>query len=187
MRGIIGLVGLLAVTSLGAQAPRLNAAPSTRATAVVSLTTPRVAGQPAPTPLTIKVDYGQPHARGRNVPAELGTDGTIWRTGANASTTLTTEVDLTIGGTAVPKGSYSLYTIRERGTYYLIINRNTGQWGTEYDASKDLARVTLTAATRPAALESFQIALVPAADAPARGALTLLWGTLALSTDWAVR
>jgi len=187
MRRAIGLISLLAVTSLGAQAPRLAAAASTRATAVVTLSAPRVAGQPAPTPLTIKVDYGQPHARGRNVPTELATEGTIWRTGANASTTLTTEVDLTIGGTAVPKGSYSLYTIRERGGYYLIINRNTGQWGTEYDASKDLARVALTAATRPVALESFQIAMVPATDAPARGALTLLWGTLALSTEWTVR
>ncbi len=186
MRGL-ALIALLSVTSLGAQAPRLNAAPSTRATAVVSLSAPRVAGQPAPAPLTIKVDYGQPHARGRAVPTELATDGTIWRTGANASTTITTDVDLTIGGTAVPKGSYSLYTVRERGAYLLIINKNTGQWGTEYDASKDLARVPLTAATRPVALESFQIALVPAAEGPARGALTLLWGTLALSTEWAVR
>jgi len=188
MRRVIGLVGLLAVTSLGAQAPRLSAAASTRATAVVTLSAPRVAGQPAPTPLTIKVDYGQPHVRGRaGLPTELAKDGTVWRVGANAATTLTTEVDLTIGGAEVPKGAYSLYAIREGGKALLIINKNTGQWGTEYDASKDLVRVPLTARTAAESLESLQIALVPAASGPARGVLSIAWGTMALATEWVVR
>ena len=177
----------LAATGLAAQATPLTAAPSTRATAVVTLNRPRVAGQPASAPLTISVDYGQPHARGRAVPTELATDGTVWRTGANASTTLSTDVDLTIGGVAVPKGKYSLYTIREGGAYRLIINRNTGQWGTEYDAARDLARVPLRARTDAPSMESLQIAFVPAAEGPARGVLSIAWGTLALTTDWVVR
>ena len=187
------LIALLTVTTsltgtgLAAQAGPLTAAPSTRATAVVSLNRPRVAGQPAPAPLTISIDYGQPHARGRAVPIELATDGTVWRTGANASTTLATDVDLTIGGVAVPKGKYSLYTIREGGAYRLIINRNTGQWGTEYDAARDLARVPLRARTDAPSMESLQIAFVPATEGPARGVLSIAWGTLALTTDWVVR
>ncbi|MEK0430426.1 MAG: hypothetical protein RL139_230 [Gemmatimonadota bacterium] len=174
-------------TTLTAQAPTLTAAPSTRATTTVTLNRPRVAGQPAPAPLTISVDYGQPHARGRAVPTELATDGTVWRTGANASTTFSTDVDLTIGGVAVPKGKYSLYTIREGGAYRLIINRNTGQWGTEYDATKDLARVALRARTDAPVMESLQIAFVPATEGPAHGVLSIAWGTLVLTTDWAVR
>ena len=189
-RIVLSLALLVSVVSstVAAQGSRLTAAASTRATVVVSLSAPRVQGQPAPTPLTIKVEYGQPHVRGRaGLPTELAKDGTVWRVGANAATTLTTEVDLTIGGAEVPKGAYSLYAIREGGKALLIINKNTGQWGTEYDASKDLVRVPLTARTAAESLESLQIALVPAASGPARGVLSIAWGTMALATEWVVR
>ena len=187
----LSILGTVLVGPVQAQGSRLTAAASTRATAVVSLSAPRVQGQPAPTPLTIKVDYGQPHVRGRaGLPTELAKDGTVWRVGANAATTLTTEVDLTIGGAEVPKGAYSLYAIREGGKTLLIINKNTGQWGTEYDVSKDLVRVPMTSRIAAESLESLQIALVPAPtvkDMPARGVLSILWGTLSLSTEWVVR
>jgi hypothetical protein len=167
----------------------LRAAPSSRATAEATLNPPRVAGQPAPKPLVIKIDYGQPHARGREVPAELAKPGTVWRTGANTSTTLTTEVDLVIGTATVPKGAYSLYSIRTEQGYELIINTNTGQWGTQYDQSKDLARVPLTAKTRGEPRESLQIALVPVGDQAAspKGTLTIAWGKLELSTGWSAK
>lgn len=181
------LVAALGAAPLSAQAPKLSAAASTRATTTLTLSPPRVQGQPAPTALTVKIDYGQPHVRGRAVPTELAADGTVWRTGANASTTLTTEVDLTIGGAEVPKGAYSLYTIRTDGKYFLIINTNTGQWGTEHAVDRDLVRVPLTARTLKETQESLQIALVPPAEGPAAGALTISWGTLHLSTTWAVR
>ena len=141
--------------------------------------------QPAPTPLKVKIDYGQPHARGRVVPAELQKDETIWRTGANASTTLTTDVELEVGGRRLAKGAYSLYTIRTAGGYQLIINANTGQWGTEYVKDKDVARVPLTARTLGTGLESMQIALAPSGKGP-NGKLTISWGTLELSTDWSL-
>ena len=177
----------LVTAPLAAQAPKLSAAPSTRATTSMSLSLPRAEGQPAPTELTVRIDYGQPHVRGRAVPTELATEGTVWRTGANIATSLATEVDLTIGGAAVPKGSYSLYTIRTGGTYFLIINKNIGQSGAEYAAEKDLVRVPLTARTLHETQESLQIALVPPMEGPAAGALTIAWGTLHLSTTWAVR
>lgn len=187
----LALLGSAASSSVAAQGSRLTAAAITRATTVVSLSTPRVQGQPAPTPLTIKVEYGQPHVRGRaGLPTELAKDGTVWRVGANAATTLTTEVDLTIGGAEVPKGAYSLYAVREGGKTLLIINKNTGQWGTEYDGSKDLVRVPLTSRTAAESLESLQIALVPAPTMPnsaARGILTIAWGTMALAAEWVVR
>lgn len=177
----------VALTPLSAQQATLTAAASTRATAVLTLNAPRVQGQPAPAALTVRIDYGQPHVRGRAVPTELATDGTVWRTGANGSTTLTSDVDLVIGGKDVPKGVYSIYSVREGGKYFLIINRNTGQWGTEYDGTKDLVRVPLTARTTVEVMESLQIALVPPMDGPAKGALTIAWGKLHLSTEWAVK
>jgi hypothetical protein len=184
-RSLLALA-FLAPTLASAQTP-LRAALSGRATTEIALSPPRVAGQPAPKALVVKIDYGQPHARGRDVPSELAKAGTIWRTGANSSTTLTTDVDLVIGGANVAKGAYSLYTIRTDKGYDLIINRNTGQWGTEYDQTKDLARVPLTARTLGETRESLQIALVPAGDQAPKGTLTLAWGKLELSTGWSTK
>jgi hypothetical protein len=191
-------IALLATISLSAlplaaqQAPApapagLTAAASTRATAVLSLGYPRVQGQPAAKALTVTIDYGVPHARGRNVPDELTKPATIWRTGANTSTTLTTEANLVIGGSPVPAGAYSLYTIRDGDRYLLIINRNTGQWGTEYDQTKDLVRVPLRAKTNAEVRESLQITMVPSTEPPAKGVLTIAWGKLELSADWSLR
>jgi hypothetical protein len=184
-RTLIALAALLP-SFASAQTP-LKAALSGRATTEVALNPPREAGKPAPKALVVKIDFGQPHVRGRDVPVELSKVDTIWRTGANASTTLTTEVDLVIGGAAVPKGAYSLYSVRTTAGYRLIINANTGQWGTEYDMSKDLVRVPLTARTLGEVRESMQIALVPAADQSPKGALTITWGKLELSTTWSVK
>ncbi len=184
----LALLALALVTAAPLAAQQdLRAPLSTRATFSMPLSTPRVQGQPAPTPKMVTIDYGQPHARGRAVPVELATDGTIWRTGANSSTTLKTEADLTIGGAAVPAGNYSLYTIRENGQYFLIINNNTGQWGTEYAAERDLVRVPLRARTLHEPQESLQIVMVPTDATSARGAFNIIWGNLALTTDWSAR
>ena len=179
-------LALLVPALTSAQSP-LKAALSGRATTEIALNPPRVAGQPAPKALAVKIDYGQPHARGREVPVELATPGTVWRTGANAATTLTTDLDLTIGTASVPKGAYSLYTIRTGTGYELIINSNTGQWGTQYDQSKDVARVNLTAHTVGEARESLHITLVPAGDQSPKGMLTIAWGRLELSTGWSAK
>lgn len=171
----------------GAPSGALRAPLSTRVVFSMPLAPARVQGQPAPTPKNVSIEYGQPHARGRNVPTELNTDGTVWRTGANAATTLRTDVALVIGGRDVPAGAYSLYTIRQNGQYFLIINNNTGQWGTEYDATKDFARVPLTMRQRGDVQESLQIVMVPADAQSARGALTISWGRMDLSTEWSVK
>lgn len=179
-------LALLAPSLVAAQAP-LKAALSGRATTEIALNPPREAGKPAPKANVVKIDYGQPHARGREVPMELTKIDTIWRTGANSSTTMTTDVDLVIGGKDVPKGAYSLYTVRTATGYQLIINSNTGQWGTQYDKTKDLVRVPLTARTLSETHESLQIALVPAGDQSPKGALTIAWGKLELSTTWSAK
>ena len=69
--------------------------------------------------------------------------GQVWRTGANAATTLVTPRDLRIGDTPVPAGTYTLYTLPGESEWQLIINRQTGQWGTEYDQAQDLARIPM--------------------------------------------
>ncbi|HWR34542.1 MAG TPA: DUF2911 domain-containing protein [Clostridia bacterium] len=92
----------------------------------------------------VMVDYGAPSMRGRKIMGELVPYGKVWRTGANAATTFTTDADLMINGTRVPAGKYSLYTMPDADNWKLIINENTGQWGTQYDEKQDLARVDMT-------------------------------------------
>lgn len=180
--------GRASVAALPAADPMtLAAAPSGRVRTEVTLNAPRAQGAPATGPAKIWIDYGQPHARGRIVMGTLVPFDTVWRTGANSSTTFSSDVDLTIGGTFVPKGVYSLYSIPSQTGWTLVVNRQTGQWGTVYDPTRDLARIPMTARTFPEPAESFTIALVPAGDGPpAHGRLVMSWGTMEGSVDWRV-
>jgi hypothetical protein len=81
--------------------------------------------------------------RGRKVVGELVPYDKVWRTGANDATSFVTETNLTIGGKAVPAGSYTLYTLPGASQWLLIVNKQTGQWGTKYDESQDLARIPM--------------------------------------------
>jgi hypothetical protein len=133
----------------------------------------------------IAIDYSRPHARGRTIWGQVVPYGQVWRTGANAATTLTTTRDLEIGGAAIPAGSYTLFTVPTEKGATLVVSKRTkseqGQplWGTDYKDDMDLARISMAVATLPAPVEQFTIALDPlAGDA---GALRMRWGTREMS------
>ncbi|HEX6098813.1 MAG TPA: DUF2911 domain-containing protein [Thermoanaerobaculia bacterium] len=107
----------------------------------------------------ITVDYSAPSKRGRAIMGELVPYGKVWRTGANAATTLTTEADLMIGSLHVPAGKYTLFTIPGEKEWTLIVNKQTGQWGTNYDEKQDLGRVKLTVVPVQKPVETFNIAV----------------------------
>jgi hypothetical protein len=177
---------LVATPALGQS--NLRAALSGRATTQVSLAPPRVEGQPAPTPQRITIDYGQPHARGRKVAGALEADlDTLWRLGANESTTLTTDLDLVIGGQAVPKGTYRLFARTTPGAWQLIVSADVTGDAMAPDASKQVARIPLKARALSQPLESLTMWLIPAADAAPRGELRIGWGTLEHFADWSVK
>lgn len=179
-------------------APIPRAAPSTRASVEVLVDRRWSEGawnneMSTSGPARIVLDYGQPHLRGRSV---IGMPGVIpwdsvWRTGANMSTQLTTEVDLTIGNTFIPRGIYTLFSLPTKNGWKLIVSKQLLQWGTDYDPAQDFARIDLRARTLAEPLESLTFWLVPAREAPTsttfpHGALKLAWGNLELSTDWRV-
>ena len=110
---------------------------------------------------TISIHYNAPSMRGRKIFGALVPNDKVWRTGANPATSLKTEVDLEIGTATVPAGSYTLYTLPSAGTWKLIINKQTGQWGTKYDQSQDLARVEMKTETLSSPQEVMSIALEP--------------------------
>lgn len=134
---------------------------------------------------TLWIDYGRPALRGRDVWANGVLGDTLWRTGANAATQLRTDVEINIGGTTVPPGTYTLWTAIAGGRYSLVINRQFGQWGTVYDARRDLARVPLTVSTAAAPAERFTIAVTP--QGTRAGLLVLSWGTRQLTVPITAR
>lgn len=184
--------GCLPAASACAQGA-MSVAPSSHATTEVTLTLLDSAARSAAKPSTIRIDYGQPHLRGRT----LLTDSLVpydkpWRLGANGATMLITDVDLTIGGMSVPKGKYVLQAMPSRSGWKLLVGKDMGQSpmaaAMTYNPANDVARVELRSSNSPTALESLTIWLIPSLGAGApHGELRIAWGTVVLATDWSMK
>jgi hypothetical protein len=134
---------------------------------------------------TFMVDYGRPLARGRTLLGDVIPYDRVWRTGANAATQFTTSAPITLGGLSVPAGTYTLWTVPRVQGAYLIVNRQTGQWGTGYGRAHDLGRAPMQADSLDIPVEQFTISIEPAG--PRHGTLAMVWGTFRWSTPIVVR
>ena len=134
--------------------------------------------------VAVSIDYGRPNLKGRDMMGKAP-DGFVWRLGANQATVIESTGELVFGETAVPKGSYSLFARRvDRQGWELIFNEQTGQWGTQHDASKDLYTVPLQWRQQDESTEQFTIQLGTEGDV---GALTMTWGSHVLTTEFQTR
>lgn len=122
---------------------------------------------------TITIDYSRPFAKGRKIIGGIVPFNQVWRTGANEATTFTTPIDLTVGDAKVPAGTYTLYSLPSESGWKLIINKQTGQWGTEYDQKQDLARVDMQVSKTAQPVEQFTISFEKKGDDAAT--LVLQW------------
>ena len=113
----------------------------------------------------ISIVYGRPFTKDpktgekRKIWGGLVPYGQSWRMGADEATLLTTDHDLDLGGTKIPTGSYSLYLMPEEGSAKLIVNKQTGQWGTKHDASQDFATIEMKKEPLTSSLDQFTITL----------------------------
>lgn len=165
---------LLVCTSLLAVAAALTAQPGPPKSppATESVT---IAGK------AITITYSSPGVKGRagHLFAKdglIGHDPTypVWRAGANGATKLHTDADITLGGLKVPKGDYTLYVdVSDSNNWVLIVNKQTGQWGTVYDQKQDLGRVKMTMSKPLATVENLKYTI--AALGGTTGKLSLEW------------
>jgi hypothetical protein len=118
----------------------------------------------------VTIEYNAPSARGRKVEGGLIPYGEVWRLGADSATTLTADTNLKIGDLAVPKGVYTLYIAASEGGWKLVVNKQKGQWGTEYNESQDLGRVPLKLTKLNSPVETLKITLN-------NGMLEIEWGS----------
>ncbi len=120
------------------------------------------------------VDYGRPLARGRTLLGGVISYDRIWRTGANAATQFTTSAPVTLAGLSLPAGTYTLWTVPHLRGVDLVVNRQTGQWGTEYRRAQDLGTAPMRTDSVDTPVERFTIS-IDASDAKC-GSLMMAWG-----------
>jgi hypothetical protein len=131
----------------------------------------------------ISIEYGRPSLKGRP-DSEVMPAGQVWRTGADEATTLRTDRTLVFGTLTLEPGAYTLWTIPGDKQWELVINRQTGQWGTAYQQKEDLGRVPMKLEKAATPVEQLTIAID---DTPAGATLRIEWGSSRASVPFTVR
>ncbi len=92
----------------------------------------------------ITISYGRPYLRDRVVGDSVPPMAdAVWRLGADEATTLTADTDIMLGDSHIPAGEYTLWTAHMNDEFHLIVNSETGQWGTAYNADNDFAHIAM--------------------------------------------
>ena len=178
----------------------LPAQPAAPATAgVPAPAAPRVRTSPHET-INSKFDgnrvivvYGRPYSKDpksgqlRQIWGTLVPYGKVWRTGADEATLFLTQQPIELGGTLVPAGAYTLYTLPAAdGSARLIVSKQVGQWGSDpYDEKADFARIDLKAEHLDTQLDQFTMALEKNPDGG--GLLKLAWEKTQFSVPFTLK
>src|SRR5215212_1585170 len=135
------------------------------------------------------IAYGRPYTKDpksgekRKIWGTLVPFDKVWRLGADEATTLTTSKSLDIGGKTIPAGTYTLFLLpHNESSATLIVNKQTGQWGTKYDEKQDLARVEMKGAAAGTAADQLTIAIDQASGGG--GTLRVTWEAVQYSVDF---
>lgn len=108
---------------------------------------------------SISVKYGAPSMRGRKIFGQLEPYNHVWRAGANEATAFHTGANLDIGGLSVPKGDYTLFVYLDPKQWQLIVSKQTGEWGLDYNQGQDLGRVKMDMSVPPKPIEKYKMTL----------------------------
>ncbi|PKB15692.1 DUF2911 domain-containing protein [Flavobacterium sp. 5] len=111
---------------------------------------------------TARIIYGRPQLKGRTL-SELAPEGKVWRTGANEAVEITFYKDVKLGNTKIKAGSYTLFTIPEKDSYTVIINKDLNVWGAyTYNEKNDVARLKVPITAGDQSLEAFSMVFTKA-------------------------
>ncbi len=132
----------------------------------------------------VEIAYSRPLKRGREIWGNVVKWGEPWRTGADAATGFSTSADLMFGTTVIPAGKYTLWSLPTATGTKLIINSQTGQWGTQYDVARDVVRLDMTQSALSQPVEQFTISVLPASSG---GVLKLAWDNREYSIPFRAR
>jgi hypothetical protein len=133
----------------------------------------------------IAIQYHAPQMHGRKIFGDLVPYGQVWRAGANEATALHTEAALQMKNINIPKGDYTLFIWPQASGFELIVNKQTGQWGLEYNKGQDLGRVPMDVSKAPGPIDAFKITLSSAGGK--NGKLQMEWETKIFSVPFTVQ
>lgn len=106
----------------------------------------------------IKVTYGRPHKKGRDIFGNLVPYGKVWRTGANEATEITFTKDVLINKKRIAAGTYTIFTIPEKNKWNVIFNSDLGQWGAyNYNPEKNVLEIDAAVSEMDIVYEPFTI------------------------------
>jgi hypothetical protein len=122
----------------------------------------------------IEIDYSRPNKNDREIFGGLVPYGKLWRTGANAVTSIKFSKPVTFGGKEIPAGEYALFTIPTANEWTIIVSKDAKvQSAADYKQENDAARITAKPESIPNTIETFTIGLGDVKGASAT--LNFLW------------
>lgn len=130
------------------------------------------------------IDYSRPSKRGRVIFGGVVPWNEVWRTGANAATQFSTDKPILLGQTLVPAGRYTLWTVPTPTGWTLLINSETGQWGTEHKPERDVYKIPMSVQSKGDVTEKFFIHI---ADEGGKGQWHFVWDKTVAAVDFAVQ
>ena len=128
---------------------------------------------------TITINYGSPSVKGRQLFGKGGLEpyNEVWRTGANAATSIEVSQPITVGGQNLPAGKYGLFTIPGENEWTIIFNSNYDMWGDgDYNQAQDVLRVTVQPETLETPRETMDFVMEG-------NKLILKWGNIAVPVE----
>lgn len=109
---------------------------------------------------SVSIVYCRPSAKGRKVMGGLVPYGEVWRTGANAATTIEFSKAAKIEGKDLPAGKYEVFTIPGENEWVIIFQKYAKQWGHySYKKENDVLRVTVKPQKASEFVETFKISI----------------------------
>ena len=135
----------------------------------------------------VTIVYGRPYSKDpktgetRKIWGTLVPNGKIWRLGADEATMLITQQPIELGGTTVPAGAYTLFMLPSEDGAKLVISKQLGQWGLQYDEKHDLARVDLKKEPLEKTADQFTMAVDKG------GVIRMMWENTQFSVPFTVK
>jgi hypothetical protein len=140
----------------------------------------------------VTIVYGRPYTKdprsgdARTIWGGVVPHGRVWRMGADEATLLITQQPLDISGTEVPAGAHTLFLLpAEDGSAKLIVNKQIGQWGVQYDEKQDVARIDLKHETLEPAADQFTMSVGGAEGGG--GQVKLMWADRQYTVPFTVK
>lgn len=131
----------------------------------------------------VHIDYGSPSVRGRKIWNGLVAYDQVWATGAHHATSIEFSHDVTIKGQKIPMGKYGLFTIPNKKSWIIILNKSWAMHlADEYKVEHDILRIVVKPKSKKQLVEALTYEVVPLS--PTKGTIRILWEHVMIAFDF---